>query len=363
MHYTSVPNILKVLNPIILDELNEQLEQAKCSPIKLLNLRKRIAKIRVFDPACGSGNFLVVAYKELRKIENTINELRGEKGRKSEIPITNFRGIELRDFAAEIARLALIIAEYQCNEEYLGQREALQVFLPLSKKNWITQGNALRLDWLSICPPTNTSVKLVAEDLFETPLDQAEIDFENEGGETYICGNPPYLGSKKQTDQQKSDLEFVFQKRIKKWKSLDYVAGWFMKAADYCTHTRASAAFVATNSICQGQQVAILWPSIFATGCQIESAHTSFKLTNLAAYNAGVTVASIGFSPHPRSPRRLFSLDEHDKTVEKKCEHINAYLVANDSVEVKPRRSPLGELSRMRFGNHPYYRSEERRVG
>src|SRR5690625_2355324 len=188
MHYTSVPNILKVLNPLFLDELNEQLEQAKGSPIKLLNLRKRIAKIRVFDPACGSGNFLVIAYKELRKIENTINELRGEKGRKSEIPITNFRGIELRDFAAEIARLALIIAEYQCNEEYLGQREALQVFLPLSKKNWITQGNALRLDWLSICPPTNTSVKLVAEDLFETPLDQAEIDFENEGGETYICG-------------------------------------------------------------------------------------------------------------------------------------------------------------------------------
>jgi len=353
MHYTSVPNILKVLNPLFLDELNEQLEQAKDSPIKLLNLRKRIAKIRVFDPACGSGNFLVIAYKELRKIENTINELRGEKGRKSEIPITNFRGIELRDFAAEIARLALIIAEYQCNEDYLGQREALQVFLPLSKQNWITQGNALRLDWLSICPPTGAGVELVAEDLFETPLEQAEIDFENEGGETYICGNPPYLGSTWQSKAQKADLQAIFEKRAKNWKSLDYVAGWFMKAADYCIHTQASAAFVATNSICQGQQVAILWPPIFATGCQIEFAHTSFKWTNLASYNAGVTVVIVGISAQPRTPRRLFSLDEHNKTVEKRCEQINAYLVAGENVIVQRTAQPLSDRGVMSFGNKP----------
>jgi len=295
----------------------------------------------------------VVAYKELRKIENTINELRGEKGRKSEIPITNFRGIELRDFAAEIARLALIIAEYQCNEEYLGQREALQVFLPLSKKNWITQGNALRLDWLSICPPTNTSVKLVAEDLFETPLDQAEIDFENEGGETYICGNPPYLGSTWQSKAQKADLQAIFEKRTRNWKSLDYVAGWFMKAADYCTHTQASAAFVATNSICQGQQVAILWPPVFDTGCQIEFAYTSFKWANLASHNAGVTVVIVGISAQPRTPRRLFSLDEYNKTVEKRCEQINAYLVAGGNFIVAQAKSPISEQFEMDFGSKP----------
>src|SRR5699024_2304296 len=120
-------------------------------------------------------------------------------------------------------------------------------------------GNALRLDWLAICPPTGSGVKMNADDLFETPLDQAEIEFENEGGETYICGNPPYRGSTWQTKAQKADLKAIFEGRTRGWKSLDYVAGWFMKAADYGTHTNAASAFVATNSICQGQQVAILW--------------------------------------------------------------------------------------------------------
>lgn len=195
MHYTSVPNILKVLNPLFLDDLRAKLEEAGDNPRKLLNLRNRMAKIRVFDPACGSGNFLVIAYKEMRAIEAEINRRRGEESRKSDIPLTNFRGIELRDFPAEIARLALIIAEFQCDVLYRGEQLALNEFLPLNAENWITCGNALRLDWLSICPPTGTGVKLVGDDLFTTPLDQAQIDFENEGGETYICGNPPYQGS------------------------------------------------------------------------------------------------------------------------------------------------------------------------
>ena len=198
MHYTSVPNILKVLNPLFLDDLRERLEEAGDNPRMLLNLRKRIARIRVFDPACGSGNFLVIAYKQVREIENTINERRSEAGRASDIPLTNFRGIEIRDFSAEIARLALVIAEYQCDLVYRGQKEALAVFLPLDSQNWITCGNSLRIDWLSVCPPTGTGIKLLGDDLFNTPLDQAQIDFENEGGETYICGNPPYVGDKKQ---------------------------------------------------------------------------------------------------------------------------------------------------------------------
>src|SRR6218665_1561903 len=206
MHYTSVPNILKVLNPLFLDELRAKLEEAGDNFRTLLNLRKRIAKIRVFDPACGSGNFLVIAYKELRAIEAEINRRRGELEHRTEIPLTNFRGIELRDFPAEIARLALIIAEYQCDVLYRGQKEALRDFLPLDAQNWITCGNALRLDWLSICPPTGTGVRLVGDDLFNKPLDQPEIDFENEGGETYICGNPPYLGNTYQSVEQKAEI-------------------------------------------------------------------------------------------------------------------------------------------------------------
>jgi hypothetical protein len=209
MHYTSVPNILKVLKPLFLDDLRAKLEEAGDNPRILLNLRKRLARIRIFDPACGSGNFLVIAYKEMRAIEHEINRRRGEVGRRSEIPLTNFRGIELRDFAAEIARLALIIAEFQSDELYRGQKDAIQDFLPLDAENWITCGNALRLDWLSICPPTGTQVRLVGDDLFSTPLDQPEIDFENAGGETYICGNPPYLGAKKKSNEQRLDMDLV----------------------------------------------------------------------------------------------------------------------------------------------------------
>ncbi|MHB8236124.1 MAG: DNA methyltransferase, partial [Acidithiobacillus ferrivorans] len=241
MHYTSVPNILKVLNPLFLDDLRAQLAEAGDSERKLLNLRKRMARIRVFDPACGSGNFLVIAYKRMREIEAEINRRLGKTHLGSEIPLTNFRGIELRDFPAEIARLALIIAEFQCDVLYRGQKDALAEFLPLDAQNWIVCHNALQLDWLSVCPPTGTGVKLVGDDLFNTPLDQTEIDFKNEGGETYICGNPPYLGSTWQSAEQKDDLKAIFNHRCKTWKSLDYVAGWFMKAADYGTKTPATA--------------------------------------------------------------------------------------------------------------------------
>ena len=276
MHYTSVPNILKVLNPLFLDDLRARLEEAGDNPRMLLNLRKRMARIRVFDPACGSGNFLVIAYKEMRAIEAEINRRRGEADRRTEIPLTNFRGIELRDFPAEIARLALIIAEYQCDVLYRGQKQALAEFLPLDAENWITCGNALRLDWLSICPPTGTGVKHHADDLFHTPLDQAQIDFENEGGETYICGNPPYLGSKWQDRRAEvGDLRAIFAGRTDKYGSRwTMSAGWFMKAADYCRRTEAVAAFVATNSICQGQQVPILWPHIFRNRSSRSLSHT-----------------------------------------------------------------------------------------
>ena len=353
MHYTSVPNILKVLNPLFLDDLREKLEEAGTSPQKLLNLRKRMARIRVFDPACGSGNFLVIAYKEMRAIEAEINKRRGEPDRKTDIPLTNFRGIELRDFPAEIARLALIIAEFQCDVLYRGQKEALAEFLPLDAMNWITCGNALRLDWLSICPPTGTGVKLHGDDLFSTPLDQAQIDFENEGGETYICGNPPYLGSTWQSADQKADLDAIFNHRSRSWKTLDYVAGWFMKAADYGRYTPTVSAFVSTNSICQGQQVPLLWPLISNTGHEIAFAHTSFKWANLASHKAGVTVVIVGISSVVGKLRRLYSLDVDDASVVKTVDNINAYLVQGDNVFVEKASSPLNGLPRMHFGNKP----------
>ncbi|MAZ91992.1 MAG: lactate dehydrogenase [Maricaulis sp.] len=353
MHYTSVPNILKVLNPLFLDDLREKLEEAGDNSRKLLNLRNRMAKIRVFDPACGSGNFLVIAYKEMRAIEAEINKRRGERDRRTDIPLTNFRGIELRDFSAEIARLALIIAEFQCDVLYRGQQEALREFLPLNAMNWITCGNALRLDWLNICPPTGTGVKISSDDLFETPLDQAEIDFENEGGETYICGNPPYLGSTWQDKDQKSDLERIFDGRTKTWKSLDYVAGWLMKAADYGTHTPTASAFVTTNSICQGQQVPILWPLIFQTGHEIAFAHTSFKWANLASHNAGVTVAIIAITNSHRQKKRIFSLDQEGEVLVKEAENINGYLVPSPNIEVLKSARPISKIGEMTKGNQP----------
>ncbi len=213
MHYTSVPNILKVLNPLFLDDLRAQLNEAGDNSRMLLNLRRRMAKIRVFDPACGSGNFLVIAYKEMRAIEAEINRRRGEPDRRSEILLTNFRGIELRDFPCEVARLALIIAEFQCDVLYRGPKLALAEFLPLSAENWITCGNALRLDWLSLWPPTGKGVKFHTDDLLLTPLDQPEIDFENEGGETYICSNPPYLGFTWQSAEQKADIRALLDGR------------------------------------------------------------------------------------------------------------------------------------------------------
>jgi len=352
MHYTSVPNILKVLNPLFIDTLRAQLDAAGQDKRKLLALRRRIARIRVFDPACGSGNFLVIAYKQLRAIEAEINDRRGELDHKSEIPLTNFRGIELRDFAAEIARLALIIAEYQCDVLYRGQKEALAEFLPLDSENWIVCGNALRLDWLSVCPPTGKGVKLAADDLFEMPLDQAEIDFENEGGETFICGNPPYLGQSEMTDREKNDLSMVFNGTAIQWKSLDYVLGWFWKAAQMCLSHGTNCAFVATNSICQGQQVPAFWPAALGERLRIHFARTSFKWKNLAKNNAGVTVVVVGLAADAAGSR-LYEEDPHGAPLERQVGFIGPYLVPDSHTVVDKSNSPRNGLPSMDYGSKP----------
>jgi len=348
MHYTSVPNILKVLNPLFLDDLRAKLEEAGDNPRTLLNLRKRMAKIRVFDPACGSGNFLVIAYKEMRAIEAEINRRRGEPDRASDIPLTNFRGIELRDFPAEIARLALVIAEYQCDVLYRGQRLALAEFLPLRNENWITCNSALRLDWLSVCPPTGTGVNFKADDLFGTPLDQAQIDFENEGGETYICGNPPYLGTKYQTKEQKDELAEVFASDGIKFGNVDYVGGWFRIAAEYLQNSSGTSfAFVSTTSLFQGEQAEIVFSILKRFNLAIDWCHTDFTWSNQATKNAAVICCIAGVRAKADVGRRRI----YDDASVRYVGNIGPYLVAMPDVVVSKRSEPLSELSPMLYGS------------
>ncbi len=190
MHYTSMPNILKVLNPLFLDDLRAQLEAADDNVRKLKNLRRRIASIRVFDPACGSGNFLVISYIKMREIEFEIVKRLNDNSR-THIKLENFYGIEIKSFPVEIARLSLLIAEFQCDVRFFGEDVAWLNVLPLHKTGQIYVGNALRMDWLEVCPPA-IRMELRSTDLFETLPDQGEIDFDAKEAETYICGNPPY---------------------------------------------------------------------------------------------------------------------------------------------------------------------------
>jgi hypothetical protein len=362
MHYTSVPNILKVLNPLFLDDLREQLEAAGDSKPKLRNLRKRLANIRVFDPACGSGNFLVIAYKEMRAIEaDIVRRLGGESNlkldeRRSVIPLSNFYGIEIKGFAAEIARLALLIAEFQADCLYLSQTEARAMVLPLHKTGQITVGNALELDWLEVCPPPVTAAGMEIDLAGPTGRLALEVGpvAGDTGYETYVCGNPPYYGGKLQTQEQKDDLERVFKGRSDRWASLDYVAGWFLKAAEYLPLCGTGVALVSTNSICQGQQVPILWPLILENGVSISFAHTSFRWSNLASRKAVVTVVVVGLTlENYKRPKILYEATVDGETIARQTQNINPYLIPGPNVIVQPASKPENGLHEMVFGNMP----------
>ena len=354
MHYTSVPNILKVLNPLFLDDLREQLDAAGDSKQKLRNLRKRLGSIRVFDPACGSGNFLVIAYKEMRSVEAQIVERLGGEGnlklaeRRSVIPLSNFYGIEIKGFAAEIARLALLIAEFQADCLYLSQQEARAMVLPLHRTGQITVGNALRLDWVEVCP-RGLAGPAEDQDLARTtgglPLNDSGL-VSSFDGETYICGNPPYVGDKFQTVAQKADLARVASGK-KNAKAVDYIAGWFWKASDYIK-IGGSFAFVSTNSITQGVQVPIIWPPIFERGQEISFAHRSFYWSNSATKNANVICVIVGISSNCSKARLLFSNDNV-----KIADNINAYLVDGPAVVVSKHAEPISDLPPMFAGNIP----------
>lgn len=361
MHYTSVPNIMKVIKPLFLDNLRaafteleeradyyigggdfrEEHRRKELRQIlpKLEELLTRMASIKFLDPACGSGNFLIITYKELRRLEINIlvkqREIRDSLNEKavyqgeliadaSKISLSQFSGIELDDFAHEVARLSLYIAEHQMNVE---MEEALADvhprLLPLREAGNIVCGNALRIDWATV-------LNAKADD------------------EVYIFGNPPYIGSQKQTLSQKKDIDELFV-NINCHRILDYIAGWFIKGAKFINNYNAKIAFVTTNSINQGQQVAILWPEIFRLGVEISFAYSSFKWNNSAANNAGVTVAIIGLSRVSKQDKKLFSEDGEIRD----ASHINAYLAAGEEILVFSKSSAISSLPEIKFGNMP----------
>ena len=356
MHYTSVPNILKVLNPLFLDDLREQLEAAGDSKAKLRNLRRRLGNIRVFDPACGSGNFLVIAYKQMREIEaEIVKRLGGEASlkladRRSVIPLSNFYGIEIKGFAAEIARLALLIAEFQADCLYLSQQEARAMVLPLHRTGQIKIGNALREDWLEVCAPVGAIVG--AEDDVRELVGRPSLeenDVEKLDQETYICGNPPYYGSRLQGPDHKADLKEICGQSIPKWKSLDYVSGWFLKAAAYLRMAKGAFAFVSTSSLCEGLQVPVLWPHVLDANLKIFFAHKAFRWANLATNNAGVAVVIVGVRRADTFQRgTIFEGGER-----REVSQISPYLLAGADVFVESASvAPVGRAG-MVMGSMP----------
>ena len=356
MHYTSVPNIMKVINPLFLDELrgeynklNEQYEQKLqlknigalttkqfYDELKLVvrkgdALLKRMSRMKFFDPACGSGNFLIITYKCLRFLEMDILALQRKctpEGKilfvdNSVISLSQFYGIELLDFPHEVAMLSLWLAEHQMNTKLNAEFGVNTRALPLKNITQIVCGNACRIDWNEVCP--------------HTPEE-----------EVFIFGNPPYLGSSMQNDEQKADLEYVCG-RFQNYKNLDYIANWFYLGTLYIKDSKARCAFVSTNSICQGDSVALLWPNVFDKGVEIDFAYQSFKWTNNAKYNATVMVAIIGLSIISKEEKLLYNSSGQCT----KCKHINAYLLDGPNIIINRIGSSISNLPEMVFGNKP----------
>lgn len=348
MHYTSVPNILKVLNPLFLDDLREQLEAAGDNVRKLRKLRRRISTIRVFDPACGSGNFLVIAYKEMRAVEHEIIKRTNDKPR-SQIPLSNFYGIEIKSFAAEIARLALLIAEFQADCIYINQHEARMMVLPLHRTGQIRVGNALRENWLDVCPLASKT--LMEEHDLAGPTGRLllEVDPEEQAQpETYICGNPPYVGTKYQSAAQKDDLKYVLAPHVPKFGNIDYVGGWLALGAQYISaDKRTGIAFVSTTSLFEGEQAAITLSLMNVFKVAIAWCHQGFKWSNNASNNAVVMCCIVGFRDSSQINKAII----FDDLTARSVESIGPYLISMPNIVAEKRSSPISELSSMSFGS------------
>jgi hypothetical protein len=329
MHYTSVENIMKVIRPLFLDDLEEAFDAADTVK-KLDRLLARIAAIRIFDPACGSGNFLVISYKELRRLEHRILqrtiELEPHRARlftDSVLRLDNFYGIEIDDFAHEIAILSLWLAKHQMNVEFKELFGAEIPLIPLREAGEVVCANAARLQWTDVCDPVT---------------------------ETYVLGNPPYAGSKTLDREQKTDFaEYFASERYP--KTLDYISLWFFKGAEFVARgPQVQLAFVSTNSVSQGDHVGLMWPRVFDAGARISFAHESFRWSNHALSNAGVTCVVVGLVPSSAAPRNLLYADGARRSVRS----ISPYLTEGaPTLIVHASRRNLNGLPPMAFGNLP----------
>lgn len=344
IHYTSVPNIEKVIRPLFLDALDEEFDAAcrdadekvahglapERATARLQALLRRLSCIKCFDPACGSGNFLIISYKRMRELEIRIWKAMRDIANMailpiSEISLTQFYGIELDEFACDTATLSLWLAEHQMNVRFHDELGVQPETLPLKPSGHIVHGNACRLDWNTVCPHTPDE-------------------------EVYIMGNPPYLGSKLQDTSQKEDMKIAMA-GTKAGKTTDYIAAWFWLGAKYIKNTKAKYAFVTTNSICQGEQVAMLWKPILDLNLEIFFAHKSFKWSNNAKNNAAVTVAIVGVQNKCGSKKKIFTEDTESVTI---VATINPYLSASDNVIVTKTHKVPNCMPKAEFGCMPY---------
>ena len=330
MHYTSVPNIMKVIEPLFLNDLYEELQNSKNDIKKLTKLRERVSKIKIFDPACGSGNFLIISYKELSKLESKIISYAKDLGHQmmsySGVSLNSFYGIEIDDFAHEIARLSLWLAQHQMNQYFDGMFGIMKATLPLKESGKIVCANATRSDWNEVCP---------------------RKDHLGNEYEIYVIGNPPYYGARKQDDDQKEDVSRIF-KGVKSANNLDYISCWFLLGKNYIQGTKIKLAFVSTNSICQGEQVPILWPLILKDQIEIGFAYQSFKWKNSAKGNAGVTCIIVGLRSEAKYPKYIFS-----GQIKISANNISPYLVDADNLFIQKRSKPLSKIPEMCFGSMP----------
>ncbi|HEN3378313.1 TPA: class I SAM-dependent DNA methyltransferase [Yersinia enterocolitica] len=329
-HYTSYSNIMKVIQPLFLEPLRTELEKQRSNTNGLKRLLVRLGEIKVFDPACGSGNFLIVAYKELRLLEiDVIRALLQSDPQTifmSSIHLDQFYGIEIDDFACEIARLSLWLAEHQLNKQWEEHIGSAPPALPLRSSGKIWSGNSLQTDWQTACPKG-------ADD------------------EVYVVGNPPFLGTSGRSDEQRSDMQVVFS-GFKSLGGLDFVACWFWKGAQYIQNSRAELALVATNSLCQGEQVATLWPSVFGLGLSIHIAYPTFTWANNARDKAAVHVIIVGLSGRSKIRQLYQQIDGHWHS--KLVSNISPYLVEGSNVAVLAKTKPMvNGVPPLLFGNKP----------
>ncbi|NFB52050.1 class I SAM-dependent DNA methyltransferase [Clostridium botulinum] len=328
MHYTSVTNIMKVIKPLFLDELENELEKYNNDVDKLKVLLTRLSKIKIFDPACGSGNFLIIAYRELRELEmkiiKRINEIDYQiYANATNISLNQFYGIELDDFAHEIAKLSLWLMEQKMEVKFNKQFGMNKSILPIVDEGQVVNTNALQVEWKQIC----------------------EI---NSDDEVYLLGNPPYLGARLQSSQQKYDVNIVLG-NLKKSNNLDYIACWIYKAAQYIKGYNSRCAFVSTNSICQGEQVEILWPKVFQLNICIGFAYTSFKWRNNAKNNAEVTCVIIGLQNNEaNNNKRIFT-----NGIVKEVKNINPYLISGRNIVVSKIKNSISDFPKINFGSMP----------